>query len=137
MRVLVTEQRPGASDNLVRQLRELGCEVSTCHDATAICTAMAPGRRCPLDSSSHVDLFVDVHSGGSELAVREFGAVCAIRAKRPVFVVSPKPDRRPTVPWGLGQQATAIRSSALLTACADALRTEELVRSGPNADPAR
>lgn len=124
MHVQVTEQRAGAADELVAQLKKLGCVVSTCLADNAICAAVAPARRCPLDGTLPVDLLVDVRTDSQELTVREFGVICALRAHCPVVFVAPSDDRLPVVPHGLQRQVTVVRKSALLTACADALRTE-------------
>ncbi|AHH96946.1 hypothetical protein GCM10010174_73960 [Kutzneria viridogrisea] len=128
MHVLVTEQIAGDCADLVHALRELGCVVSTCHDAGGVCTAMSSARRCPLDGEPRVDLLVDVRAGGTEMTVREFGAICAARAELPVMLVAPERLRRPTVPWGLHGRATAVRMSALLDACARTLHARSARR---------
>jgi hypothetical protein len=128
MHVLVTEASFGDSDDMVRRLRDIGCQVSTCHGSAGICRATLGGP-CPLDGPVPVDMIVDVRSAGEELTAREFGAVCAIRSKAPLVIVDADPERIPVVPAGLEQLATAVRGSALLWACVDGMRAAETVGS--------
>ncbi|PRX45858.1 hypothetical protein B0I33_1084 [Prauserella shujinwangii] len=125
MHVLVTEARFGDSAETVRRLREDGCRVSTCHTRAGLCKALAPASRCPLDEQAAVDLLVDVRSGDDELTAREFGAVCAVRARVPVAVVDADPDRAPVLPIGLEARAVGIRGRQLLAACASWRRVHQ------------
>ena len=126
MHVLVTEQNPGQSADLVRRLRFLGCTVSTCHDgSTDICKGVVPGG-CPLEGRRPADLVVDVR-GERELTAREYGAVCGVRAGLPVALTGLDWLDKPPVPDGLRHHVTAIRSNALLVGCVDALRDENTV----------
>lgn len=89
MRVLITEALFGDSDDLAETLHGVGAHVSRCHERAGICRALAPGRRCPLDERDGVDLVVDVRAQLPELTAREYGAVCAVRARIPLVIVSP------------------------------------------------
>lgn len=124
MHVLVTEQSPGQSDDLARRLRYLGCVVSTCHDSsTDICNGVVPGG-CPLEGRQPADMVVAVR-GERELTAREYGAVCGVRAGLPVALTGLGWQDKPPVPDGLRHRASAIRASALLVGCVDALRDEK------------
>jgi hypothetical protein len=126
MRILVTEQSPGQGKDLAQRLRYLGCVVSTCHDAnTDVCNGVVPGG-CPLEGRWPADLVVDVRAD-QELTAREYGAVCGIRAGLPVVLTGLDWQDKPFVPDGLRHRATAIRQSALLIGCVDALRDEKIV----------
>ncbi|PXY22310.1 hypothetical protein [Prauserella muralis] len=125
MHVLVTEAYFGDSAGTVRRLREAGCRVSTCHTEAGLCKALAPGSRCPLDVLDGVDLLVDVRSVGDELTAREFGTVCAVRARVPVVVVGADPDRRPTLPIGLESRVLPVRGRQLAATCRSWQRAHE------------
>ncbi|EHR50958.1 hypothetical protein SacmaDRAFT_2717 [Saccharomonospora marina XMU15] len=122
MHVLVTEANFGDSARVLPRLRDLGCRVSTCHTATGLCRALEPGSRCPLDEPGGVDLLVDVRSVGEELTAREFGAVCAVRARVPTAVTDADTGRVPTVPIGLENHVTAVPADGLADACRGWLR---------------
>lgn len=124
MHVLVTEAKPGSSARLVARLRELGCKVSSCHDSPTACRAVAPGGGCPLDGADPAGVVVDVRSGDGELTAREFGVVCGVRARRQVVFVDADENLEPLIPRGMNPHMTAVRISALMRACADALHTE-------------
>jgi hypothetical protein len=124
MHVLVTEQNPGQCAELARRLRYLGCVVSTCHDgSTDICNGVVPGG-CPLEGSSPADLVIGVR-GEREMTAREYGVVCGLRAGLPVVLTGLDWQDKPPVPDGLRNRVSAIRSSALLIGCIDALRDEK------------
>jgi hypothetical protein len=116
MHVLITEALFGDADELAETLHVAGCRVARCHDRSGICRALAPGRRCPLDDRDPVDLVVDVRAPLSELSAREYGAVCAVRARIPLVIVSVT-DGEPTVPDGLVHRAAAVTRAELLDAC--------------------
>ncbi|SHG85323.1 hypothetical protein [Streptoalloteichus hindustanus] len=119
MRVLVTEADFGDGDEVVRRLRALGCRVSTCHGATGFCRALGPGGRCPLDLTGEpVDLVVDVRGRDEELTTREYGAVCAVRARRPLVVVGAAPDVPVRPPAAVRSWAAVASLPQLLAACA-------------------
>ncbi|MCP2259104.1 hypothetical protein LX15_002805 [Streptoalloteichus tenebrarius] len=119
MRVLVTEAAFGDSDEVVRRLRSLGCRVSTCHGSTGFCRALSPGGRCPLDTPGEpVDLVVDVRAGDEELTTREYGAVCAVRARRPLVVVPADRDVPVRAPAAVRSWAAEASLPQLLDACA-------------------
>lgn len=117
MHVLVTEANFGDSARVLPRLRDLGCRVSTCHTATGLCRALEPGSRCPLDEPGGVDLLVDVRSVGEELTAREFGAVCAVRARVPAAVTDADAGRVPTVPVGLENHVAPVTGDRLAAAC--------------------
>jgi hypothetical protein len=121
---LVTESRAGCSARLVSELRELGCRVSTCHDAATVCMAVALGGGCPLDGAEPASVVVDVRADDAELTAREYGAVCGVRARRQVVFVGVEDDRRPAVPRGMNPHMAAVQMPALVQACADTLNTE-------------
>lgn len=126
MHVLVTEQSPGQGKELARRLRYLGCRVSTCHsDNTDICDGVVPGG-CPLEGRSPADMVV-VARGERALTAQEYGAVCGVRAGLPVVLTGLDWQDKPPVPDGLRSRVTALRRSALLIGCVDALRDEKTV----------
>ncbi|WP_199434663.1 hypothetical protein [Qaidamihabitans albus] len=131
MHVLVTEARFGDAAATARELREFGCEVSTCHTEIGLCKALAPGSRCPLDLVAGVDLMVDVRSADEVLTAREFGTVCAVRARVPVVVVDADPDRWPTLPIGLENRAAAIRGRRLAATCGSWMRARRMSGGEP------
>lgn len=123
MRVLLTEAVFGDSDEVAKALRQSGCRVSPCHVRSGICRAFSPGGNCPFDEADPPDLAVDVRSPEAELTAREFGVVCALRARVPV-VVTPVPGScGPLVPPGLEQRVTVATQEDLLGACQGFLRT--------------
>ncbi|HEX5115128.1 MAG TPA: hypothetical protein VFW65_08015 [Pseudonocardiaceae bacterium] len=72
MRVQVTEAMFGESAPVQAALRAAGHDVIACHGDTGLCLALQPGRRCPLDLLTSVDLMV----GGSLVTscrTRRFG----------------------------------------------------------------
>ncbi|MGH3994791.1 MAG: hypothetical protein ACRDSN_20305 [Pseudonocardiaceae bacterium] len=118
MHVLVTEAHFGDSDRLVRQLRGLGMRVSTCHERVGYCRVLGPGGRCPLDDlTGPPDVVVDVRGTGNELTAREYGAVCAVRAMRPVWVVSADPELPVEIPAALRDLAITATQEEFLTMC--------------------
>ncbi|HKN99558.1 MAG TPA: hypothetical protein VJX10_20725 [Pseudonocardiaceae bacterium] len=121
MHILVTESSFGESARLATSLRQLGCQVSTCHSTVGICRAFAPGDRCPLDGGRPVDLVVDVRDQSAQLTAREYGVVCATRAKLPVVLVNSAPDVPVCVPAGLESRATGATVDTLLSACGQAV----------------
>jgi hypothetical protein len=116
MHVLLTEAMFGDADELADQLRAFGCHVSRCHSRAGICRALAPGGACPLDGLDPLDLMVDVRSSIPELTAREFGVVCALRARMPVVIV-PVGDGVSMVPAGLEHRTIAVTREQLLQAC--------------------
>lgn len=121
MHVLVTESSFGESAGLATSLRQLGCQVSTCHSTVGICRAFAPGDRCPLDGGRPVDLVVDVRDQSAQLTAREYGVVCGTRAKLPVVLVSSAPEVPVLVPAGLESRTTGATADSLLSACGQAV----------------
>lgn len=118
MHVLVTEAHSGDSDRLVQRLHELSVQVTRCHEQVGFCQALQLGRRCPLDDySDTVDLVVDVRGTSEELTIREYGAICAERAKRPVWVISNEPNRPVTVPIAIRDIAIPSTEDELLATC--------------------
>jgi hypothetical protein len=121
MHVLVTEAHFGDGDRLVGALRAIGVQVTRCHDRVGYCRALRPGDHCPLDREplyrEPVDFVVDVRGAGTELTAREYGAVCAVRAQRPVWVVPAHPSMPAQVPLALRDQAVLATEEELLTMC--------------------
>lgn len=127
MHVMITEALFGDAREVTDLLRTAGCQVMRCHDRMGICCALAPGRQCPLDEGNPVSLVVDVRAPLPELTVREYGAVCAVRARIPLAVVSTGEDA-PIVPAGLARWAAAVTRAELLDFCRTAMRHEVGVR---------
>jgi hypothetical protein len=118
MHVLVTEAHFGGSDRLIQRLRALGVRVTGCHDKVGYCRVLQSGGSCPLDASTdRVDLVVDVRGAGEELTAREYGAVCAVRDRRPVLIVGVDPDVPVVIPAGLRGHAIATTEEELVTMC--------------------
>jgi|GEM_PF-5458165 len=118
MHVMVTEARFGDSDRLVQLLRTIGVRVTPCHDRVGYCRVLRPGGHCPLDrAADQVDLVVDVRDAGTELTAREYGAVCGVRARRPVWIVSPDLDTPTAAPAALRDNVTVVSEQELLTMC--------------------
>jgi hypothetical protein len=132
MHVLVTESTFGEAARVTSSLIDLGCQVSTCHGTTGICRAFAPGGRCPLDGGRAVDLVVDVRGGAEEFTAREYGVVCATRARLPVVLVGGDQDVPVVVPPGLESRVSETTVDGLLSACGEALA----VRRRSGIDPA-
>jgi hypothetical protein len=116
MHVLVTEAHFGDGDRVVGLLRAIGVRVSCCHDRVGYCRALRPGDHCPLDREP-VDFVVDVRGAGAELTAREYGAVCAARARRPVWIVPADPSMPAQVPAALRDLAILATEEDLLTMC--------------------
>lgn len=127
MRVLLTEAVFGDSGEVAKTLRELGCRVSPCHVRSGICRAFSPGGTCPLDEADPPDLAVDVRSLEPGLTAREFGVVCAMRARVPVVVTPARGSCGPIVPPGLEQRVTVATQEDLLDACQGFLRNRATV----------
>lgn len=118
MHVLVTEGHFGDSDDLVEKLRAIGVQVTGCHDRVGYCRVLRPGGRCPLDDfTGNVDLVADVRGSGDELTVREYGAICAVRARRPLWIIPADPDIPVVAPPGLRNHAVVATEAELLTLC--------------------
>ncbi|MFD5246120.1 hypothetical protein ACFWIW_16335 [Amycolatopsis sp. NPDC058340] len=123
MRVLLTEAVFGDSDAVAKALREAGCRVSACHVRSGICRAFSPGGTCPLDEADPPDLAVDVRSHEAELTAREFGVVCALRARVPVVVTPAPGSGEPLIPQGIRQRVAVATREDLLGACQAFLRS--------------
>lgn len=123
MHVLITEARFDDAQEVAERLHDAGCHVTRCHDRVGICRALAPAGHCPLDNREPVDLVVDVRAASPELTAREYGAVCAVRARIPLAIVSAT-DELPVVPPGLERRAAAVTRTELLDACRTAMRDE-------------
>lgn len=97
MRVLITEQRPGAAAAVAQRLGAAGHDLAYCHEpevrsesTSDFCSAATTGRRCPL-ADNDVAVIVDARLDSGPMSVREFGAICAVRVQRGVvdaFVTS-------------------------------------------------
>jgi hypothetical protein len=118
MHVLMTEAHFGDGDRLAQRLRQLGVRVTQCHDRVGYCQVLRPGGRCPLDDLTDlVDAVVDVRGPGEELTAREYGAVCAVRAGRPVWVVGADPDAPAVVPAALRHVSRTATEDEFLAQC--------------------
>ena len=125
MHIMLTEAHFGDSDPLARRLRELGVRVSACHERTGFCRALQVGDRCPLDDLiDRVDLVVDVRGSSDELTTREYGVICAERAKRPAWVVGNVPDVPGTVPAAVRNTAIPGTQDELVAKCRRDLRID-------------
>ncbi|HEX9335925.1 MAG TPA: hypothetical protein VF892_08560 [Pseudonocardiaceae bacterium] len=118
MHVLLTEAQFGDADELAERLRAVGCHVSGCHRRTGICRALAPGGICPLDGADPVDLVVDARTPDPELTAREFGVVCALRARVPVAIVPAGAG----VPAGLESRVLVLTQDELVEVCRETVR---------------
>ncbi|OXM45409.1 hypothetical protein [Amycolatopsis alba] len=123
MRVLLTEAVFGDADDVGKALRELGCRVSTCHSRAGLCRALAPGGRCPFDEADAPDLAVDVRSVEPELTTREFGVICALRARVPVILTPAPGTCGPMIPPGLESRVVTADGEELIEACRGFLRS--------------
>jgi len=123
MRVLVTEAMFDESRAVVTALRDLGCRVSPCHGRSGVCRALAPGGICPLDEDDRPDLAVDVRAAEPGLTAREFGVVCALRARVPVVMTTAGNTDAPIVPPGFEHRVAACSPEDLFDACQGFLRT--------------
>jgi hypothetical protein len=118
MHVLLTEAHFGEGDRLAQRLRELGVWVTLCHDRVGYCQVLRPGGRCPLDDLTDlVDAVVDVRGSDAELTAREYGAVCAVRAGRPVWIVGTDSDVPVAVPAALRDVAHTATEEEFLALC--------------------
>ncbi|MEV0067911.1 MULTISPECIES: hypothetical protein [unclassified Amycolatopsis] len=118
MHVLLTEATFGDCDPLYQPLRDNGCRVSRCRWQAGVWRALAPASSCPLDDvTDPPGLMVDVRDGGGGVTAREFGVVCALRARVSVVLVAPAPGVRAPAPAGLANRATIADVRTLLGAC--------------------
>ncbi|MFI7117393.1 hypothetical protein [Amycolatopsis sp. NPDC049868] len=123
MRILLTEATFDESREVAATLRNLGCRVSPCHVRAGLCRALSPGGTCPLDEADAPDLAVDVRGAEPGLTAREFGVVCALRARVPVVMTTTEDTDGPVVPPGLEHRVTACPPKDLFEACRGFLRT--------------
>ncbi|WP_037305850.1 hypothetical protein [Amycolatopsis orientalis] len=123
MRILLTEATFDESGAVATALRNLGCRVSPCHVRSGVCRALAPGGTCPLDEADRPDLAVDVRAAESGLTSREFGVVCALRARVPVVMTAASGTGAPCVPPGFEHRVTACPPEELFDACRGFLRS--------------
>jgi hypothetical protein len=137
MHVLLTEAQFGDGDRLAQRLRELGVRVTLCHDRVGYCQVLRPGGRCPLDGFTDlVNAVVDVRGAGAELTAREYGAVCAVRAGRPVWIVGTDPDGPVVVPAALHDVARTATEEEFLALCVRRDHTAAAARLGWPGSPA-
>lgn len=122
MRILLTEAGFDESREIAAALRELGCRVSPCHVRSGVCRALASGGTCPLDEEDRPDLAVDVRGTEAGLTAREFGVVCALRARVPVVMTTTGGAGAPVVPPGFEHRVTACPPEDLFDACGAFLR---------------
>jgi hypothetical protein len=89
LRVLVTQDEPGAADDAVQELERAGHTVLRCCEPTAAafpCAALRDPSSCPLRNGG-VDVALAVRRGGhTQPTRREEGAVCAVRQHVPLVV---------------------------------------------------
>ncbi|WP_215543847.1 hypothetical protein [Amycolatopsis sp. CA-230715] len=62
-------------------------------------------------------MLVDIRGRGDHLTAREFGAVCAVRARVPVVLVPPVPEVPVEVPDGLENRVTIGDAEAVVRIC--------------------
>lgn len=104
MRMLITEQHPGAAATVAQRLGAAGHELVYCHQpevrsesTSDFCSAATIGRRCPL-ADNDVAVIVDARLDSGPMSVREFGVICAVRHGTPLVVAGPVPGRQ-LWPW--------------------------------------
>lgn len=112
MRIMVTEDVPGAGAAVARQLAGAGHEVVRCHEGGhgGLCVGLASQETCPLDAGV-LDVAVAVRESEPDLTAQEHGLLCALRRRVPVAVVT----EAPVTP--LGTLAVRIASSDVAEAC--------------------
>ncbi|EME55097.1 hypothetical protein [Amycolatopsis decaplanina] len=123
MRILLTEAEFDGAREVAAALRDLGCRVSPCHVRSGVCRALAPGGTCLLDEDDRPDLTVDVRGTEPGLTPREFGVVCALRARVPIVMTTAGDAGGPVVPPGFEHRVTACPPDDLFDACRGFLRT--------------
>lgn len=97
MKVLVLEDVPQASGEVVERLSAAGMEVVRCHepDGPAFpCSGMPGGSGCPLEHQA-IDVAVSVRAEGGQPTVSEDGVRCALRNHVPVVATGASED----APW--------------------------------------
>ena len=100
MKILITEQRPGAATEVAQRLGAAGHMLTYCHSPDpddAPCVALGATGRCPL-AELEVAVVVDARVDRAAITDAEFGAVCALRHGTPLVVAGPVPDEN-TSPW--------------------------------------
>ena len=94
MKILITEQRPGAATEVAQRLGAAGHTLTYCHSPDpddAPCVALGATGRCPL-TDLDVAVVVDTRVDRAAITDTEFGAVCALRHGTPLVVAGPVPD---------------------------------------------
>jgi hypothetical protein len=100
MKILITEQRPGAATEVAQRLGAEGNTLTYCHSPEpddAPCVALGATGRCPL-TNLDVAVVVDARVDRAAITNAEFGAVCALHHGTPLVVTGPVPDEN-TSPW--------------------------------------
>jgi hypothetical protein len=100
MKILITEQRPGAATEVAQRLGAAGHTLTYCHSPDpddAPCVALGATGRCPL-TDLDVAVVVDTRVDRAAITDTEFGAVCALRHGTPLVVAGPVPDENAS-PW--------------------------------------
>jgi hypothetical protein len=100
MKILITEQRPGAATEVAQRLGAAGNTLTYCHSPEpddAPCVALGSTGRCPL-TNLDVAVVVDARVDQAVITNAEFGAVCALRHGTPLVVAGPVPDENAS-PW--------------------------------------
>jgi hypothetical protein len=100
MKILITEQRPGAATEVAQRLGAAGHTLTYCHSPEpddAPCVAFGATGRCPL-ADLDVAVVVDARMDRAAFTDAEFGAVCALRHGTPLVVAGPVPDEDAS-PW--------------------------------------
>jgi len=113
MRIMVTEDVPGAGAAIARELTGAGHEVVRCHEGGhgGLCIGLATQQTCPLDAGA-LDVAIAVREAEPDLTAQEHGLLCALRRRVPVAVVT----EAPVTP--LGPLAVRIASANVAEACA-------------------
>lgn len=100
MKILITEQRPGAATEVAQRLGAAGHMLTYCHSPDpddAPCVALGATGRCPL-ADPDVAVVVDARLDRAVITGAEFGAVCALKHGTPLVVAGPVPDENAS-PW--------------------------------------
>jgi hypothetical protein len=101
--ILVVGSDDGAIEHAAEALEADGQRVLRCHkegEPAFPCNAFVEGSVCPLDAGFDLVLMARRHAT-EILAPTEFGAVCALRAAKPVVVMG-EPAGNPLEPWTSG-----------------------------------
>jgi hypothetical protein len=122
MKILITEQRPGAATEVAQRLGAAGHTLTYCHSPgpdDAPCVTFGATGRCPL---ADLDVAVVVYARMDRAAFTdaEFGAVCALRHGTALVVAGPVPDEDAS-PWR--DADVRCKSADVVAACGQLLQS--------------